>query len=100
MAVLSGYDVAVVAGKRNHGLCTSLGASKVFDHSGPNVVSTVVEALKGHELVGAFDAIGDHEKSTKPCAEVLSQTQGSKKLISSLQPPESGLPDNVQALRG
>ena len=100
MAVASSYDVVAVASKRNHALCSSLGAREVFDYADTNIVSALVAALHGRELVGAFDCIADHEQTILPCAQVLAQSKGSKKVISVLTPGTTGIPDGVTCLRG
>lgn len=100
MAVAAGYEVYTTASGRNHALCTSLGATKVFDHSDPNVEDAIVGALKGKAVVGALDCIADKEMTIPACARILAQTSGQKKVLTVLAPPETGLAEGVEAQRG
>nr|POE82749.1 dehydrogenase azaj [Quercus suber] len=100
LAKAAGYDVYVTASKRNHALCQSMGASKVFDYTDSQIEDRLIEALQGQTVVGALDCIADGEKTTAPCMRVLSRVDGRKRLLSVLAPPEAGLPEGVEALRG
>jgi NADPH:quinone reductase-like Zn-dependent oxidoreductase len=96
LASASGLTVATVAPSKHHDYAKSLGATYVFDYKKDNVVEDIVAALKGAELAGAYDAIA-HERTIKACAQIVSQLGGGK-VVSTLPPPEEGLPDNVQAI--
>ena len=100
MAAAAGYEVFTTASKRNHDLCTSIGASKVFDHSHADVESEIVEALKGKTVIGVYDAIVDEQKSFLPSARILAKVStGQKKIAAVLNPPDVELPEGVQAQR-
>ena len=58
LARASGIEVIAVAGAHNFELCSSLGASRVFDHRDEAVVENVVRALEGKMCIGVFDTIG------------------------------------------
>jgi NADPH:quinone reductase-like Zn-dependent oxidoreductase len=96
LASASGLTVAAVAANQHHDYAKSLGATYVFDYKKDSVVEDIIAALKGTEIAGAYDAIA-HEQTIKACAQVVSQLGGGK-VVSSLPPPEEGLPDNVQAI--
>jgi NADPH:quinone reductase-like Zn-dependent oxidoreductase len=98
LASSSGLIVAAVAPTQHHGYAKNLGAAYVFDYKKDNVVEDIIAALKmaGTEIAGAYDAIA-HEETVKACAQVVSQLGGGK-VVSTLPPPEEGLPDNVQAV--
>jgi hypothetical protein len=68
----------------------------MYSNTRRTVSSRIIAALKGTEIVGAYDAIG-HEQTVKACAQVVSQLGGGK-VVSTLPPPEEGLPDNVRAV--
>lgn len=99
MASAAGYEVYTTASVRNHALCSSLGATKVFDHSDPNVEEAIVTALKGKTVVGALDCIAEKEKTVPACARILAQASGRRKVVTVLAPPETGLADGVEAQR-
>ncbi|CAK4034991.1 Zinc-binding alcohol dehydrogenase domain-containing cipB [Lecanosticta acicola] len=99
MAHAAGYEVYTTASKRNHQLCSSIGAEKVFDHSDPQVVEDIVIALKGKKVIGALDCIVDAEKTIPPLGQILAQTEGQKKIAAVLNPPDVQLPEGVQAQR-
>ncbi|KAK4505463.1 hypothetical protein PRZ48_003426 [Zasmidium cellare] len=48
----AGYDVAAVAGERNHQYCRALGADHLFDHKSANVEKEIVESLRGKPFAG------------------------------------------------
>lgn len=99
MAHAAGYEVYTTASKRNHALCSSLGATKVFDHADSDVERLIIEALESKTLVGALDCIADKEKTVPACANILAQTSGSKKVVTVMAPPTTGLAEGVQAQR-
>nr|POE63248.1 dehydrogenase azaj [Quercus suber] len=99
LAKAAGYEVYATASKRNHTLCESIGASKVFDYSDPEIEDHLVEALNSKTVAGALDCIADVDKTTAPCLRVLSRVEGRKRLLSVLSPPETGLPEGVEAMR-
>lgn len=96
MAHAAGYEVFAVASGRNHGLCNSLGATKVFDHSDPDVEAAIIAASKGKTVVGALDCISDGDKTIPACARILAQTTRLKKVVTVLAPPETGLAEGVE----
>ncbi|KAK4541884.1 hypothetical protein LTR36_007248 [Oleoguttula mirabilis] len=99
MAHAAGYEVYTVASVRNHGLCSSLGATAVFDHAAPDVEDAIVAALNGKVMVGALDCIVDEEKTVPVCARILARTSGRKKLMMVLSPPDIELAEGVEAQR-
>ncbi|KAH8898521.1 NADPH quinone reductase [Thozetella sp. PMI_491] len=59
LAIAAGIRVATTASPRNHDYVKDLGAEWAFDYRSSTVVDDIVAALKGLELVGVYDAIGD-----------------------------------------
>ncbi|KAK5074504.1 hypothetical protein LTR70_010644 [Exophiala xenobiotica] len=99
MASAAGYDVFVMASKRNHELCSSLGSVRNFDYADSDVVDQVVEALQGKTVVGAYDCVGDHEKTLKPCTEILVNSAGKKLVVTLLEPPGDVSANGVRTIR-
>jgi NADPH:quinone reductase-like Zn-dependent oxidoreductase len=99
MARAAGYDVFAVASTRNHELCYSLGATRTFDYADAFVVERIIDAMKGRKAAGAYDCVGDHDATTRPCAQILDRCIGRKKVVSLLEPRSEGFPTNIQARR-
>lgn len=99
MATAAGYEVYTTASKRNHALCRSLGAAKVFDHADANTVGDMIEALQGKPVVGAYDCVVDQEKTILPLVKILQQSNGPKLISCVLTPPETEFPGGVKAQR-
>lgn len=55
LAVASGLKVVSTASPRNFDFVKSLGASEVFDYRDSNIADDLLAALKGTNLVGAYD---------------------------------------------
>jgi NADPH:quinone reductase-like Zn-dependent oxidoreductase len=98
MAKAAGYEVLTTASKRNHDLCTSIGAEQAFDHSAPDVESSIASALKGKTVIGALDCIADGDKTILACARILAQAEGQKKVMTVLSPPQEEF-EGVKAQR-
>jgi len=73
MARATGYSVLATSSARNHALCESLGAQRVFDYADLAVEDAIVQACVGRRVVGALDCICDGEGSLMPCARVLAR---------------------------
>ncbi|KAK7959578.1 uncharacterized protein PG986_004432 [Apiospora aurea] len=69
LAVAAGFDVAATASARNHEYCRSLCATWVFDYHDEGIEEEIVEALRGRECVGVFDAWS--RGSVARCARIL-----------------------------
>ena len=82
LAVAAGYEVFGIASAKNHALVKSLGASHCFDQQDPNLVATIIEALKGKYCVGAYNAIAQ-EDTFGILSEVLRQSDG-RQLVASV----------------
>ncbi|KAH8695605.1 zinc-binding oxidoreductase CipB [Talaromyces proteolyticus] len=93
LAVHAGYEVIATASKHNFENVRNLGATAVFDYHEKTVVDDLVSVLKGKVIKGSFDAVGLAETSI-PLANVILQTEGSKRLVSVLGPP-ADLPQGV-----
>ena len=88
-------EVIATASKRNHDLCKKLGASQVFDYSSPTIIDELVDAFKGKDLAGAYDAISE-QNTIKACAEVVGRSRAIKKFVAAvLTPPKEALPHGV-----
>lgn len=74
VARLMGFSVYVTASEKHHDYLMGLGATKVFDYRGEDVVDSVVKAAKedGVMLQTGFDAVGQLES----CLEILKEFQG------------------------
>ena len=73
LAVAAGYAVVTTASPKNFGYVQQLGAELVFDYNEPNVVTSVVNALREREVVGALAiTVG----SGAPCIDIVSQCAG------------------------
>ena len=69
-----GFNVYVTASEKHHEYLKGLGASKVFDYKGENVVEDVVKAVKadGVTVKDGFDAVGQ----VKGCLDILKEVKG------------------------
>jgi NADPH:quinone reductase-like Zn-dependent oxidoreductase len=74
VAKLMGFSVYVTASEKHHDYLMGLGATKVCDYRGEDVVESVVKAAKedGVMLQTGFDAVGQLES----CLEILKEFQG------------------------
>lgn len=92
LAVAAGYHVVTTASPRNFERMRDLGAAAAFDYREANVVSQVVEALRGHELAGVLSIAAG---SGPACIAIASRCTG-RKLVSMASAP---LPLNDAPLR-
>ncbi|KAJ9608189.1 hypothetical protein H2200_007177 [Cladophialophora chaetospira] len=97
LAAASGYEVLTTASERNHAYVKSLGASEVFDYSGPGVTKELIQRLSRTDFAGVYDCIGE-EHSTRACAEVLSKFGGG--VLPTVLWPPNDLPANVKPVLG
>ncbi len=83
-----GFRVYATASERHHGYLRGLGASRVFDYRGEDVVERIVQAAKadGVTIQEGLDAAAQ----LKPCLEILKQCKGAgiAKLASARPVPE------------
>jgi NADPH:quinone reductase-like Zn-dependent oxidoreductase len=100
MARAAGYEVYTVAGKWNHELCLSIGATKVFDRANEDVERLIVEALVDKVVVGALDCIAHPEFTINACVRILARAVGRKKVMTVLTPPQTESLDGVEIQRG
>jgi NADPH:quinone reductase-like Zn-dependent oxidoreductase len=75
LAVAAGYDVVTTASPRNFDYVKGLGARAAFDYRSETVVSDIVAALRGREIVGAL-AIG--AGSGAACIDIVAACQGAR----------------------
>ncbi|KAK5551685.1 hypothetical protein LTR46_010280 [Exophiala xenobiotica] len=75
LAAAAGYKVITTASAKNHEYVKALGATEVFDHSDPDVMGLLTEALKGSDCAGVYDCIGTDE-TKEACAILLSKIGG------------------------
>ena len=94
LAVAAGYDVVTTASPRNFAYVKQLGAREAFDYRSKNVISDIVNALRGREIAGAL-AIG--AGSAAACIDIVGACEGAR-LVAMATPPTSF--DNVPAGRG
>ena len=95
LARASGLQVIATSSPKNFDYVKGLGASVVLDHSDPEIVPKLVDALKESECVGAFDTVG---KSIPQCVEIIKQLGGGH-VVATSDPPEV-LPSGVTANHG
>ncbi|KAK3640156.1 hypothetical protein LTR56_005568 [Elasticomyces elasticus] len=95
LAHAAGYEVVTTASRHNHGYAKELGAARVFDYADAQVVQKMQQYLRGKQLAGIFDCIGE-ETTTRACADILSESGGGV-LPTVLWPPEN-LPENVKVV--
>jgi NADPH:quinone reductase-like Zn-dependent oxidoreductase len=100
MAHAAGYEVYTVASERNHALCLSIGATKVFDRNNDNLDQLIVDLLRDKIVVGALDCIVDGESTVNACARILAHAGGCKKVMTVLIPPQTEPMDGIEAQRG
>ena len=69
-----GFSVYVTSSEKHHEYLKGLGASKVFDYRGEDVVESIVKAAKedGVTVQMGFDAVGQ----VKSCLEILKEAKG------------------------
>jgi len=74
VAKLMGFSVYVTASEKHHEYLKGLGATKVFDYKGEDVVGKIVKAVKedGVTVETGFDAVGQ----VKSCLEILKEVKG------------------------
>ncbi|KAK8062412.1 oxidoreductase-like protein [Apiospora hydei] len=94
LAVAAGFDVATTASARNHGYCRSLGATWVFDYHDEGIEDGIVEALRGHECVGVFDAWS--RGSVAQCARILLKLEKNGSVSSGRKWVQTVLPGAAQ----
>lgn len=95
LAVAAGYEVLTTASPKNHAAVKKLGASHVFDYHSPTVVGDLLEAAKGKECAGIYDAIGIRG-GWEPTQEFASKVDGNK-FIASTVPGWPETPEGVTA---
>lgn len=89
LAAAAGYEVVSIASRHNFDLCTSVGASLVFDYKDDLFVDQVASALRGKDLVGCYDAIGG-EDTCKTICNILEKS-GTRRRIVSVRPGSESL---------
>ncbi|GAA5929769.1 hypothetical protein JCM1841_002642 [Sporobolomyces salmonicolor] len=95
LAKASGYKVVTTASPHNFEYAKLLGADAVFDYRDEQVVEKLVEALKGSEFAGVYDAISENG-SVEKSAEVASRV-GGKQFVATVLPPPEKLAGEVKA---
>ncbi|QSS63283.1 hypothetical protein I7I51_00340 [Histoplasma capsulatum] len=95
LAVAAGCDVIVTASSKNFEAVKRLGADWAVDYNDGSVIEKLKEAFRGRKLAGALDTIG-REKTFKQTAEAVSQIDGVKTVVSTIDDFEdSWLPPGV-----
>lgn len=96
----AGYDVAAVAGERNHQYCKDLGAKYVFDHRALDVEKQILEALKGKTFAGVSCFIMSQDIIAM-CARIAAQLgdNAKNKFVATVMAPgmdyQGELPEGV-----
>jgi threonine dehydrogenase-like Zn-dependent dehydrogenase len=94
LAVAAGYEVIATASPRNFDYVKRLGARAAFDYRSRTVISDIVSALQGREIVGAL-AIG--LGSAAACIDIAGACNGNR--FVALATPAASF-DDVPAGRG
>lgn len=96
LAVAAGYRVISTASPKNFENVKRLGASEVYDYKNEGVVGEILQALKGHKLVGAYDAVGG--PAWAATAEIVHKAEGAggRKFVASATRGFKDLPDGVE----
>ncbi|KAF7952992.1 hypothetical protein EAE96_006214 [Botrytis aclada] len=99
LAIAAGLKVITTASSQNKDFVESLGAQTVIDYKSPNVVEEVVDALRGSEIAGVFDAISE-TRSFETVRQILESLNVFPKVASVLpydKPTEKFSPKYVTA---
>lgn len=91
LAVAAGYEVVTTCSARNFEYVKRLGAARAFDYASPTVVADLVDAVRGKQTVGAFDAVGGFEGSI----EFVQRTEGTKFVATAVRGFAGTLPEGV-----
>ncbi|KAF2150276.1 putative quinone oxidoreductase [Myriangium duriaei CBS 260.36] len=91
-----GIHVIALCGAKNAKSVSMLGATEVFDHRDPDVVSKVVDAVKqsGDDFVGIFDAVSTEYTYARDL-KILENLDGGH--LATVHPPPSDVPENVKS---
>ena len=92
LAKAAGYEVVTTASKKNFELVKKLGAGVVVDYNDENAVEQIVQAVKGKNFVGVYDAVGG--SAWKACVEVASRSDGNKFVASTVR----GFPEPTEGV--
>ena len=95
LAVSAGVEVITTASPSNFEYVKKLGAKQCFDYHDEDVEDTIVEALKGKTLVGAYHAVGA-DGAVQSCAKIVDRAKGKAIVVSVRGIPEDGIPDSVR----
>ncbi|KAF1952526.1 oxidoreductase [Byssothecium circinans] len=89
----SGYTILATSSSKNFDFVKDLGATQVFDYTDKDVVKGLIEAARGKQVLGAYDAIGadDTARSSVEWLHAL----GGGKYMSALYGTDPELPDGV-----
>jgi NADPH:quinone reductase-like Zn-dependent oxidoreductase len=77
LAAAAGYAVITTSSPAHFKYCEDLGATHVLDYHNAEVVTNLINLLKGKNIVGAYDAIGS-EVTVRQCAAILHAFGGGK----------------------
>lgn len=84
LARAAGFTVVGTAGPANQDLVRDLGAAEVFDYRDGDIDNTIIEALRGVQLVGTI-AIG--QGSLTHALRIAGRTAGTKRIASAYPDP-------------
>nr|POE63091.1 dehydrogenase orse [Quercus suber] len=106
LAVAAGYEVLTTASAHNTSLCTTLGATHVFDHTQADVVDAILRTLLASDkpFAGAMSAIMT-EPVLRTCADIVSRVPGARKHVATVlpgphMPYPADLPEGVEMSYG
>ena len=98
LCVAAGYDVFTTASAKNTTFLQSLGASKVFDYTAPQVVDKVAAALENVTLAGILDCINLAD-AIQSCDAVRRKSNNNDKAIATVLEIPEGM-ENVKRIFG
>jgi NADPH:quinone reductase-like Zn-dependent oxidoreductase len=99
LAAAAGLTILATASSKNFDYVKDLGATQVFDHKDPDVVSKMIEAAQGKKVVGAYDTITS-DATTTACAKFLEAFGGGKILCTTANYSGLVMPEGVIRLNG
>lgn len=101
LAVAAGYEVITTASPHNFEYVKALGASQVFDHSGPTVKEDLLGAFKGKTIAGAVAngaPLKDGPFIVETCADVVRSCAGKQFVAMTMAPTWGPSFEGVQCI--
>lgn len=94
-----GYTVIATASATNFEIVKGFGATHVFDHKDPEIIEKLVDAARGKEVLGTYDAISS-DGTMRACGSYLHSLGGGKYMRTIQSADTSVLPATVTVVGG